>query len=168
MAQQKISFSAEYRRNYVAFLAVLFFLLIIAGEIVMATLIPVAMRNENLMAEEAERNDLMLLFDQTRNLCNSVSGKNSAGIEDNLILMEKQLLSDALDRFARYMRNEGDRMTPQEVTQVKAVVRELYKVASRLNSGQSYSRENRIDTSKYINSLLKQHSGETLRDSKNK
>ena len=57
MATTPISFTVKDRRNYTAELAVLLFLLIIAGEIAMATLIPVAMRNENLMAAEAERND---------------------------------------------------------------------------------------------------------------
>ena len=137
MADNKISFTAKYRRNYVAFLAVFLFVFIIAGEITLATAIPVAMRNENLMAEEASRNDLLLLFDKTRSLCNSITGKNARGQENNLISMEKQLLSDVLDRFARYMREEGDRMTPQEVIQVKKVVSELYKVASGLARGNS-------------------------------
>ena len=166
MADNKISFTAKYRRNYVAFLAVFLFVFIIAGEITLATAIPVAMRNENLMAEEASRNDLLLLFDKTRALCNSITGKNTRGQEDNLISMEKQLLSDVLDRFARYMREEGDRMTPQEVIQVKKAVSELYKVASGLAKGESYSRENRLDTSVYINSILKQTNGEILRNEK--
>ena len=166
MATTPISFTVKYRRNYTAVLAVLLFLLIIAGEIALATLIPVAMRNENLMAAEAERNDLMQLFDETRLTCNTISGKNAAGMEDNLILTEKQLISDVLDRFARYMRNEGDRMTPEEVKQVRPIVQELYKAVSRLAAGKSYSRENRLDTANYINTLLKQTNGETLRNEK--
>ncbi len=162
----KVSFTAKYRKNYVAFLAVLLFVLIIIGEITLATVIPVAMRNENLMAEEAARNDLLLLFDKTRSLCNSISGKNAQGKDDNLIAMEKQLLSDVLDRFARYMREEGDQMTPEEVIKVRNVITELYKVASRLSKGKSYSRENRVDTSTYVNKLLKQTNGETLRNEK--
>ena len=126
------------------------------------------MRNENLMAEEAERNDLLVLFDQTRARCNAISGKNSTGEEDNLILLEKQLISDVLDRFARYMRDEGDRMTPDEVAKVKWTVQELYKVVSQLAKGRSYSRENRLDTSRYVNTLLKQTNRGTLRDGKNK
>ena len=168
VANNKISFTAKYRKNYVAFLAVLLFIFIIIGEIALATVIPVAMRNEDLMAEEAARNDLLLLFDGTRSLCNSITGKNSSGQEDNLILMEKQLLSDVLDRFARYMREEGDKMTPQEVIKVKKVVSELYKVASRLSKGNGYSRENRLDTSRYINKLLKQTNKEILRNETDK
>ncbi len=164
MADNKISFTAKYRRNYVAFLAVFLFVLIITGEIALATVIPVAMRNEDLMAEEAARNDLLLLFDKTRILCNSITGKNARGQEDNLISTEKQLLSDALDRFARYMREEGDQMTPDEVVRVRKIITELYKVASGLSRGRSYSRENRLDTSAYINKLLKQTNGEILRN----
>ena len=168
MAGNKIKFTAEYRKNYVSVLAVLLFVVIIIAEVTLAAFIPLAMQNENLMAAEAERNDLMLLFDQTRNECNAISGKNASGKEDNLIQLEKQLISDVLDRFARYMRNEGIRMTPQEVARVKLTVQELYKAVSRLTSGQSYSRENRLNTSNYVNQLLKQTNGETLRDGKKK
>lgn len=168
MAGIKLKFTAEYRKDYVSFLAVLLFLLIIIAEATLATVIPLAMRNENLMAEEAERNDLLILFDQTRARCDAISGKDSSGQEDNLILMEKQLVSDVLDRFARYMRDEGSRMTPDEVAKVKWTVQELYKVVSQLAKGESFSRENRLNTSGYVNTLLNQTNGGTLRDGKNK
>ena len=66
----------------------------------------------------------------------------------------------------RDMREEGDQMTPEEVIKVRKVITELYKVASRLSKGKSYSRENRVDTSTYVNKLLKQTNGETLRNEK--
>ena len=162
MSANQITFTAKYRRNYVAYLAVLLFFLIIAGEILLATAIPTAMRNEELMSDQADRNDLLQLFDTTRINCSKISGKNANQQEDNLILLEKQLLNDALDRFARYMREEGEHLTPEEVVKIRAVLAEFNKVAARLNQGKSYSQENRINTSGYINNLLKQTNGGTL------
>lgn len=160
MASDKIKFTANYRRNYVAFLAVLLFFLIVAGEILLAVAIPVAMRNENLMADEANRIDVLLQFDYTRTICSNISGKNAKGEDDAVLQMEKQLLSDALDNFARYMREEGDNLTPQEVKEISTVLRELYIVALQLKEGKRFSKENRINTSSYINGLLNKTRGE--------
>lgn len=156
----KIKFTADYKRNYVAFMAVLLFFLIIAGEILLAVAIPLLMRNENLMRDEANRLDLLQQFDSARILCSRIGSKNQSGSDDNILLQEKQLLTDALDSFARYMRNEGQNLTPGEVQKISAAVTELHKIAANLYKNGKYSRENRLDTSKYINSLLKQSSGE--------
>ena len=160
MASDKIKFTANYRRNYVAFLAVLLFFLIIAGEIVLAVAVPVVMRNEDLMTDEANRIELLQLFDYTRNICKSIPGKNAAGQEDAILQMEKQLLTDVLNSFARYMREEGDKLTPQEVNEISVILRQLCKVAVQLSKGKRFSTENRIDTSSYINGLLKKTRGE--------
>ena len=162
VSANKITFTAKYRRNYVAHLAVLLFFLIIAGEILLATAIPTAMRNEELMADQAARNDLLMLFDTTRINCAKISGKNANQQEDSLILLEKQLLTDAIDRFARYIREEGERLTPDEVVKIRSVLIEFNMVAARLAQGKSYSQENRLNTSEYINNLLKQNNGGSL------
>lgn len=159
MSEHKITFTANYRRNYIAYLAVLLFFLIIAGEIVLATAIPLLMRNEEIMSDNAARNDLLKYFDSLRYRCSAISGKNASQQEDALIIMEKQLLTDALDRFARYMREEGEHLTPEEVKKIRAVLTDFFKVAKTLREGKSYSRENRINTSGYINNLLKQTNG---------
>ena len=159
MSSISTRFTANYRRNYVAFLAVALFFLIVAGEIILATSIPLLMRNENLMSEEAARNDLLLNFDRTRARCKAITGLNQQKQEDSIILMEKQLIANALDRFTRYMREEGNRLTPEEVKQISIVVDTLYKAADRLARGESFSKANRLDTGKYINSMLKDITG---------
>ena len=159
MFKRKLQFTADYRRDYVAFMAVALFFLIIAGEIILATGIPLLMRNENLMSEEAARNELLATFDRARKRCNSIRGLNTAKQEDEIILLEKQLISNALNRFARYMKNEGNKLTPEEVKQINRAVFTLYKAADRLANGESFSRENRLDTTKYVNDLLKQTNG---------
>ena len=153
-------FTVKYRRNYVAFLAVAFFFFIIVGEIVLATGIPLLMRNENLMSEEAARNELLLCFDQARIRCNAISGLDRNKKEDNAILLEKQLIANALDHFARYMRNEGNKLTPDEVTRIRKTVDTLHKAADRLANGESYSRANRLNTGSYVNSMLQNITGQ--------
>ena len=159
MFKRKLKFTADYRCDYVAFMAVALFFLIIAGELTLATGIPLLMRNENLMSEEAARNELLATFDRARKRCNSIRGLNTAKKEDEIILLEKQLISNALNRFARYMKNEGNKLTPEEVKQINRAVITLYKAADRLAKGESFSKENRLDTGKYVNDLLKHANG---------
>lgn len=113
------------------------------------------MKNEDLMSDEADRIELLNLFDHTRAICGKISGKNQNGEDDSVLLMEKQLLSDTLDNFARYMREEGEKLTPEEVREIKKVLLELYRAAVQLSKGKRFSHESRIDTSSYINALLK-------------
>lgn len=151
-------FTAQYRRNYVTFLAVALFFLIIAGEIFLATSIPILMRNDKLMNEHAARNELLRSFDSVRSSCNNITGKNSKGVEEPIILMEKKLVVRAVESLTRYMRSYGEHLNPDEVKTIQNLLNKLAKITHRLASGKSFSMENQLNTAEYINSLLKQSS----------
>ena len=160
MSKIEKQFTAHYRRNYVTFLAVALFFLIIAGEIFLATSIPILMRNDKLMNEHAARNELLRSFDSIRSYSHSVTGKNSAGQEDPIILMEKQLVVRAVESLTRYMRSHGEHLTPDEVKNIQNLLNTLTRITHRLASGKSFSMESQLNTAEYINSLLKQTSPE--------
>ena len=160
MSKIEKQFTAHYRRNYVTFLAVALFFLIIAGEIFLATSIPILMRNDKLMSEHAARNELLRSFDNVRSKCHNITGKNSSGQEDPIILMEKQLVVNAVESLTRYMRSYGEHLTPDEVKNVQNLLNALEKITHRLISGKSFSMESRLNTAEYINSLLKNSSPE--------
>ena len=151
-------FTAHYRRNFVTLLAVALFFLIIIGEIFLATSIPLLMRNDKLMNEHAARNELLRSFDHVRSCSDSISGKNSAGQEDPIIMMEKRLVVSAVESLTRYMRSYGEYLTPDEVKTIQKLLDNLTKITNHLASGKSFSMENKLDTAEYINTLLKQNS----------
>lgn len=163
MSNIEKQFTVRYRRNYVTFLAVALFFLIIAGELVLATSIPLLMKNDSLLNEHAARNELLRSFDSLRSRANNIPGKNVSGTEDQIILLEKKLLVSAIEQFTRYMRDHGEHMTPDEVKQTQRLLDELMKITDRLTSGRSYSMENQLDTASYINSLLRQTAPEYIK-----
>ena len=48
-------------------------------------------------------------------------------------------------------------ITDDEVNVLSPLVVELYKIASQLKNGQSFSRENQLNSQPYLNDLLKKY-----------
>ncbi len=148
---QKITYSADFKRNYVAVLAVTLFLLMIAGEIALAVSIPVYMKRENVLAQEVYLRETLLNFDGLRQSCNAIKSN------DEVVLLEKQLISSGIDQMALYLRHEANRLTPEETRQIRIVTDELHRIVARLRKNQSFSQEKRLDSSAYIDSLVKKY-----------
>ena len=64
----EIQFSAKFKRDYVAALAVVIFFAIVLAEIVLAVSIPAYLQREDAMALQARRLQLLESFDAARNL----------------------------------------------------------------------------------------------------
>ena len=150
---KKIKYSANFKRNYMAVFALTLFCLMVATELVLALSIPTFIQKEDAFADEIRKRELIMLFDQARNECKNIPENNET------IRMEKKLLEDTLDYLAAYLRNEADRLTPEDVEQLEPLVIQLHRIAARLKSGKTYSQESRLDSSAFINNLIQQHTG---------
>lgn len=149
--KQKITYSANFKRNYVAFFAVLFFFLMIAAEVTLAFSIPAYMRRENVLADRVQHREMLLHFDQLRRQCNAIKPKSET------IEMEKQLVAYSLDQMAIYLRDEADNLTPAEVDELNELFDSMSKIIDQLAKGKSFSNENRLNTAAYVNSLVKKY-----------
>ena len=148
---RKIVYSAKFKRNYVAIFAVVLFLLMVAAEIALAVSIPAYMRREDVLADQVKHREMLLRFDAVRSSCSGITSK------DETLMMEKKLISDALDQLALYLRKEADRLTPEEVDELDALVTQAGRLTNRLRSGRPLCRENRLDTAAYVNSMVKKY-----------
>jgi len=106
---QKIEYSANFKRNYVAFFAFFLFAVMIFSEFFLAVSIPVFVQRENAYAEEIRKRELLMTFDHARQTCREI--KESSEI----IALEKKLLSDTLDHLAIYLRKESGKLTVEDV-----------------------------------------------------
>jgi hypothetical protein len=145
---EKLQYSANFKRNYVAMFAFMLFFLMIIGELVITISIPRFVNRENAFADQIRKRELLLRFDAARNICRSIPEK------DENIKLEKKLLSDTLDYLAIYLRRESDRLTPQDVNELDPLVTELFKIASKLKEGESFSQESKLDPSNYISHTI--------------
>lgn len=146
----KITYSTNFKRNYVAFFALALFLLMILSELLLALSIPVVVQREDAFAKEVRKHRMLKLFDDTRTVCKKIDSK------DEITLKEKQLLSDNLDYLALYLRKESDRLTPEDIDKLEPIVNDLYRIASKLKNSGSFAKENRLSSSSYIKFMIDQ------------
>lgn len=146
-----LKYSANFKRNYLAFFALALFAAMIIAELSIALSIPHFVQRENAYAKEIRRREMFLLFDVTRNVCHDIKE------ESENIKLEKKLLSDTLDHLAIYLRRESGRITDDDVNQLSPLITELYKIASQLKNGKSFSQENQLNSQIYLNTLLKKY-----------
>ncbi|MCI5779711.1 MAG: hypothetical protein MR051_07875 [Lentisphaeria bacterium] len=150
---RQLTYSARFRRNYVTVFAVALFFLMVASEIALAVSIPAYMNRENVMAEELLRRETLLRFDALRGMCAAISGG------DEVLMLEKQLIANALDNLAIYLRTEASNLTSEEIGELNRLTREVERILHVLRSGRSFSRENRLDSSAYIDALVAKYAG---------
>ena len=146
---QKLKYSAKFKRNYVALFAIAFFCVMLLAELLLALSIPVFVQRQDSYSREIKKREMLLLFDDAQNTCRSISEK------DEIIKQEKMLLADTLSVLAGYLREESSRLTPEDVDRLTPHVQYLHKVATQLKEGKCFSRENKLDSSKYIESVIK-------------
>ena len=150
---RQLTYSARFKRNYVTAFAVALFFLMIASEIALAVSIPAYMNRENVMAEELLRRETLLRFDALRGMCGTISGG------DEVLMLEKQLIANALDHLAIYLRTEAPHLTSEEIGELNRLTCEVERILRILRSGRSFSRENRLDSSAYIDALVAKYAG---------
>ncbi len=150
---EKITYSANFKRNYVAVFAVGLFFFMIISEVVLAVSIPVYMSRENLLSHQVRNREMQLRFDYIRAVCKNIPSS------DDTLALEKRLISDTLDYLAKYLRQEASNLTEEEVKDLDQLMIKMEKIVKRLASGKSYSQENRLDSSVYIDSLIRKRTG---------
>ena len=153
MAGTKVIQSAHFKRNTLTAFAVVLFCAIILSEIFLAVSIPWYLRREDTMALEVLRLKMRDTFDAARNSTGSYRGR------DEVKEAEMRLLRWALDSMADYLRENISRLDAAELRSVQEKIDTLYKTAQELSRGKNRSREQKLDTSLYLNSLLAQEKG---------
>ena len=97
--------SANFKRDYVTFLAIGIFILMVTSELFVAVGIPVAINHSTLYAEHGLRQKMVSDFDTLRARCYAAN-KNpdaTATMEKKLILWDLDLLSSHLREYNRSM-----------------------------------------------------------------
>ena len=158
--------SANFKRDYVATLAVVLFLSIVVAEVALAIAIPAYLRRENAVALEVRRDRLKSSIDFARRRCARLKLKEGSAAD-----MERQLISWNLELLVAYMRDNSDCLTGDEIARVQAAVNSNIAVLTTLEGhtrpdpknkgrkirvpGRSLSMERELRIDRYIDSLIK-------------
>jgi hypothetical protein len=147
---EKIIQSAHFKRNTLTGFAVALFCAIILSEIFLAVSIPWYLKREDAMALEVLRINMRDSFDHARSRSASYRGR------DEVRESEMRLLRWALDSMADYLRENIASLDATELKSVQEKINAVQKITEELHRGSDYSREQKLDTSLYVNSLLVQ------------
>ena len=140
--------SANFKRDYVAASAILIFILIVVLELTLAVAIPSYLYREDTMALQVRRLKLFESFDSARNRC------NNAKPQDTAAKMELKLVEWNLDLLARYLREERNNLSSDEIALLQNYVNDSLAILKKLSSGGSFSNETKFDTATYVESLI--------------
>ena len=145
----KSLFTANFKRDYVAFSAVGMFFLIVAAEIVLAVSIPADFVRSNLWDLQIAQQDLLTDFDDLRGRCNRFAGKTPEVTEENNILLWN------LNLMSNYIRVNQKRLGWDDIRSLKEDLMQMRQVQSRLVQGKAFNRPRVLNTGKTLDALRK-------------
>ena len=125
--------SANFKRDYVATLAIVLFFSIVSAEITLAIAIPSYLSRRNVLALQMRRDVMWQKFDNARKRCEKLKPKTGSIIE-----MELLLVSWNLDLLAPYLRNERKykTMNGDEIAAVQKAIDDNIRVLTVLEGYQ--------------------------------
>ncbi|MDD2480230.1 MAG: hypothetical protein PHS31_10100 [Victivallaceae bacterium] len=138
--------SARFKRDHVAWLAIIFFFAIVVMELIVAASIPILVKNETVWAKQVARQDMSTMFDNMRN-----SLRKGSGSKDRRVAGESKLLLNILDDQAIYLRKNHEQLTKRQIAEFDEELRKIAAIQSKLGAEKAvpFSTQLEIDASKF-------------------
>lgn len=150
MENIRSKYTANFKRDYVAWSAVILFLLLVASEITLAVSLPLYMKKESAMAVSVRRLTLLESFDATRRTARSLN------VKDETAKAEVALLRWNLDRMAEYLRLYSKYISANDIATLQQQLNEMNASLTQLQKGVPFSEEYKLDYTPYLERVMKQ------------
>ncbi|MFA7231509.1 MAG: hypothetical protein WC071_09595 [Victivallaceae bacterium] len=145
--------SAKFKKDYVAYLAIVIFFFIVTAEMFMAIGIPLHLRSENVWAEQVSRQEMIDSFDGIRNGFSRFRSKNDRAEE------EAKIAGKCLNALADYLRRYQKVMSQDQIQEVETDLFEFKIILEKLSSDQVYSKNLNIDPTEFLAKLNSESTG---------
>jgi hypothetical protein len=119
--------SAKFKKDYVAFLAIGLFLMVICAEITLSIWLPMEMRSADAWAEQVARQRMIDNFDKARRLYIKGLRKNKV----DAAIVEMQIAKKTLDQNARFLRAHQSEISRDQVHSLSEDYRMFFKQCRR-------------------------------------
>ena len=149
MNNLRLKYSANFKRDYVAFFAVIIFFLIVISELVLAVSLPLYMRHDSAMAVSVRRLKLLESFDSARRTVQSFKPQNDT------VQAELALLSWNLDMMADYLRQYAKYLSGDEIALLQGQLNEMSASLNALKRNKPFSKEYKLDYTPYLEWVMK-------------
>lgn len=142
----EIANKTKFKKDFVAGFAIIFFIIIVFCEIMLAVWLPVHLRTTDIWGLQVARQDMIDLFDSLRRGFNSITG--NARIEG-----EAKLIAKNLDTLAIYIRDYQADLNQNQIAEIRKDLDDLQVILENLKNGIVYTTHSTLDTTKFIERL---------------
>ena len=115
-------YSCRRRQDFVTFLAVAMFLLIVSFECYLMFWLPIQFRRENAMARHVARQNITQMADSLRGLCRPNHPRNKKKNLNSLQESELLLVLSSLDILAIYIRENQEKLSDSQAAELQALL----------------------------------------------
>ena len=136
-------YSTRRKRDVVTGVAIFLFAALIVFQLYITIVFPLQLRHQQLLIADMEKDEMYEQIDRIRSLIRSTRGKDAAQRG------EINLVSGILDQFALHVRENGQKMTPEQVSDLRNVLSryELIVMTWREKKKDNFHiRQNTLDT----------------------
>ena len=147
---EKLVFSANFKKDYIAYSAVVIFFLIISFELFMAVFIPAHLQIEGVWGEEVARQEMIELFDYTRNSFLGFRSKREYAQDEAMII------GNSLTPLAEYLRKNQYKIGLKEVKEIEKTISGTLAFREHLQKHGAFSTDTKLKTENFIKTLEKE------------
>jgi hypothetical protein len=142
--------SANFKKDYIAYSAVIIFFLIISFELFMAIFIPAHLQMEGVWGEEVARQEMINKFDHTRGCFLTLNSKRDYA-ED-----EAKIVGNSLTPLADYLRKYQYKIGLKETKEIEKTINGLLRFRNHLKDKGAYSTNIKLKSGNFIKTLEKE------------
>lgn len=147
---KKLEQSANFKKDYIAYSAIVIFFLIISFEIFMAIFIPAHLQIEGVWGEEVARQEMVDMFDYTRNSFLRFSSKFEYAQE------EAGVIGRSMTPLANYLHKYQYKIGPKETKEIKKTISGMSSFSAHFEKLGAYSTDTKLKSGKFIKTLEKE------------
>lgn len=142
-------YSSRRKRDVVTVAAVGLFIALILFQFYITLIVPIQLKRHGTLLEHIEKDRMMTQIDELRGRVNWSVG----AFKSDLNRGETQLVKEVADIFAQYIRTNHAFMTPEQVAQLREIMRTYNGICDRWGSRRFYIQEEKLDVSPYAKSI---------------
>lgn len=142
--------SANFKKDYIAYSAIVIFFLIISFELFMAIFIPAHLQMEGVWGEEVARQEMLNNFDYTRNRFLGFKSKKEYAQDEAVII------ADSLTPLAEYLRKYQYQISLKEIKEIEKTMTGIPKFRAHLERHGAYSTDIKLKAENFIETLKKE------------
>jgi hypothetical protein len=149
--EQKFPVATLRRKDYITYLAVALFVMVIACEMLLVVWLPRKLHSEVMWQDQIVKEEMIELLDLLRAYMIGIKPKYKA------MTGEIELVQDSLNELARYLREYKDFLSRSQTDQINVCLKGFQNAyASNIKPGKSFIGDEKLDSKPYLDKLLLQ------------